>query len=620
MPESIEMPLMQRDATAEVINIRKSEKTGAARLSFSLSSELPVRQFWGTEILDHSPGAVRLKRLEGGAMPLLFNHNWDDPIGMVEAGRLADGRLHVDATLFDTARADEVRKMIDGGLRNVSTGYEIHELEQSADGAFHATDWEPLEASIVTVPADPGVGVGRSVNQKSKQVRVKRAENVAANPADVMEAIMPDTNPAAAAETAETKPAKVEITREAPMIDVADIEKRRKQSISKLARANSIPSDIEAHWIKTGASLDKVSDDMLTILEERSAASDVPSAIGMSKKEVRRYSILKAIRAAGSNDWSKAGLELEAHKTVMERHLVNPRGDRSVFVPFDVQVRDLSAALGTDTGSNLVGTDHMGGSFIEMLRNQSVTAQLGVTRLSGLQGNVSIPKQTSAGTAYWLADEDTGATESQQTISQVTLSPKNVAAITEVTHQLLQQSDPSVESLVMGDLSKVLALAADVAVIRGSGGTGQPQGVVGTSGLGAFTGTALDLAGVLDAQTDVFSANALSANCAYVTTGAVAALLKGRMKESGTWSPIWEGSLAMGSIEGHRAMASNQMAAASMLFGDFSQIILGEWGVLELAVDANANFAKGIQAIRAWYTMDVAVRHPGAFSYASTIT
>jgi HK97 family phage major capsid protein len=124
----------------------------------------------------------------------------------------------------------------------------------------------------------------------------------------------------------------------------------------------------------------------------------------------------------------------------------------------------------------------------------------------------------------------------------------------------------------------------------------------------------------LEFQSDVAANNALAAGSAYVTTPAVAAILSAKQRFSSTDTPLWEGNLLDGRVIGFRAMSSQQMASGTMLFGDFSQVILGEWGVLELMVNPYSDFTRGLTGIRAWYTCDVAVRHPGAFSYSASVT
>jgi hypothetical protein len=106
----------------------------------------------------------------------------------------------------------------------------------------------------------------------------------------------------------------------------------------------------------------------------------------------------------------------------------------------------------------------------------------------------------------------------------------------------------------------------------------------------------------------------------YCTTPAVAALMMAEARFSGTDTPLWVGNIWDGQMAGYRAMASNQMSSATMLFGDWADLIWAEWGVLEVEVNPYASFAAGIIGVRAMYTMDIGLRYAGAFSYAHTIT
>jgi HK97 family phage major capsid protein len=437
---------------------------------------------------------------------------------------------------------------------------------------------------------------------------------------------MADETTAVAADTTETKPTpRVEITREAPRVDVELFETDRQTTIRNMTQAENIPPDLIAHWIKSGTPVKEVSADILRIKEKRNTDASKSALVGMERKEINRYSLLRALRASQSKDWTKAGLELEAHRYIMDRDARNPRTGESFFVPLDVQMRghqaqrDMTAA-GSSGSAFLVSQDNLAGSFVELLRNQSVVMSLGATRLSGLVGNVTIPRQTGASTAYWLANENTQITESQPSLGQITLQPKNVAALTEISHQLMFQADPSAEQLVINDLSRVLALAADVAALRGSGTNGQPQGIVGTTGVGSFTTDGTNTyADVVGAQEDVFAANALGPGCAYVADATSAALLMGRSRFASTDTPIWDGSLYQATMAGFPARASNQMGSSTMLFGLWPSLIIAEWGVLEVMLNPYSDFTRGLSAIRAWYTMDVALRYPAAFTYDATV-
>jgi HK97 family phage major capsid protein len=268
----------------------------------------------------------------------------------------------------------------------------------------------------------------------------------------------------------------------------------------------------------------------------------------------------------------------------------------------------------------MVATDLRPQDFIELLRSRNLLMSLGARMLSGLVGNADITRQTGAATGYWLGSESTAITESQQTIGLLQLRPKVLGAYTEISRLLLQQSTPDADMFVMDDLAQVLAIALDVAGFNGSGAAGQPTGILGTAGIGAFTGTTLGLAGLMDAQTDVAAANALTPNCAYVTTPAVASLLAQRQKFASTDTPLWTGNILDGNVLGFRGATSNNIPAATAIFGDFSQVIVAEWGALEIAANPYANFAAGITGIRAFHTVDIGVRTAGAFSAANAIT
>ena len=291
---------------------------------------------------------------------------------------------------------------------------------------------------------------------------------------------------------------------------------------------------------------------------------------------------------------------------------------RSFYVPAEVLKRDLTVGT-AGAGGYLVETANQG--FIDLLRNRSVAMALGATRLTGLQGNITVPKQTAAATAYWLANESTSITESQQTVGQMALTPKNVGAYTEISRQLLLQSSPSAEGIVMSDLARVIALAIDAAALEGSGVSGQPTGIANTASIGSVTGTSLAAAGVLEFQADVAAGNVVPASGGYATTPAVAALLMVRpeLPTTGT-ERLWKGNLWNGELFAMPAMSSNQLTAATMIFGDWSQLVVAEWGVLEIEVNPFANFQAGIRGVRAMYTVDVGVRYAAAFSRATSIT
>jgi HK97 family phage major capsid protein/HK97 family phage prohead protease len=624
MPDGeLKLGPQQRSFDAANLTVRKGDG-GITKLAFSASSEQGVDRWYGKEVLEHSEKAVRLDRVRNGNVPLLFNHDWSDPIGMIDSARLVDGRMEVEAHLFATARVSDIATMIDGGLRNISIGYRTHVVEEEKkSNTFTARDWEPYEISVVTVPADPTIGIGRAQDEQAIAVRVitRTEPNPTAGTAELKGVTM------TTAAVVEEKPAAGGTAVTIDDRSAVQVETDRIKAIDNICDANNIAPQTRAKWKASGAGFEVVSRELTDILKER--GKDNPTAvadIGLTKREVESYSLFRMMQAVLKGDPKLAGFETRCHEAVaqnvQERLGRGAQAETNFFVPGEVlkaqvgmQKRDIVAGTGA-AGGFLVETANVG--FIELLRNRSVVFNMGATRLSGLSGNVAIPRQTAGATAGWMSTEaGAGAALSDQTFGQLAMTPKTVVAATQISRQLQLQSDPSAEGIVMMDLAKQVALAVDSAALSGTGASGQPTGIINTAGIGGFTGTSITYVLLLDSQTDLALANTLGPSCGYVAHPAATTILMTRQRFASTDTPLWEGSMLDGRVIGFRAMTSNQMPASRALFGDFSQVVIGEWGVLELAVNPVANFLAGIIAIRAMYSVDVGVRYPAAFSYAS---
>jgi HK97 family phage major capsid protein len=587
--------------------------------------------------------------MSSGRAPLLMGHDQRIVVGIIETARIdSKSKRGVAESRFgrgDVA-SDALRDVDDGILVNVSTGYRVHEmvLEKQSDAGdvYRITDWEPLEASLVGIPADPQVGVGRSADAVLES---RSISSPSASTAATKEFPLKDDKNAAAGASAddglETRGAdpRIEIARQGLDANfAAENEKKRQLAIRGLAKTNGIGDDTVQAWITRGCGLDVVADDLLKIFEERgkTAPSSI-SHLGIGTRETQQYSLCRAIVAAHSNDWKHAGFELECHNTIASR-TDKPQDKGHFYVPLEVQrrqtqynpqalaerhnlsplqLRDLTAGI---AGSGGYLTQTSIASFDELLRNISFAFRMGATRLTGLRDNITIPRQSAAATAEWLTSEATGPAESNQAFVQLAMSPKTVGAYTELSRKLLLQASIDVEGLVNADLAAVAGLAVDVATIRGSGTSGQPMGIDNVTGVGTVSGASLGLAGLLESQTDLATSNVKPLRGGYVTTPAVAALMIAEVLYANTASPAWVGNVWEGSMMGFPAMSTNQVAAATMYFGDWAKLVIGEWGVLEIDTNPYASFAAGIIGVRALYSVDVGVRLPAAFTIVSSIT
>jgi len=250
---------------------------------------------------------------------------------------------------------------------------------------------------------------------------------------------------------------------------------------------------------------------------------------------------------------------------------------------------------------------------VDILRPWSVTMQAGITVMPGLVGNTPIPKTTATSTGYWLSDEATDITASQPTIGQVSLSPKMAGALVQYTHQLRAQSD--VENILRRELLRTTGSLIDAAVFNGSGGSGQPTGLLNTSSIGTQSGTSLAWAGILTMEGQCGDANAEPS--AWIATPTVRKLLKGRERASGS-GMVWNDF----GLNGKPAFATTTLPAGTLVTGDWSQLVLGMWGGLEIQVAPPnaAGFKAGTLAIRLLASVDVGVLHPAAFSKSTSVT
>ena len=617
MTDSLKLPVQRRDFEAADIQVRQDDKT--THLTFPASSETPVERYWGEEILSHEKGAIRLDRAKRGAIPLLFNHNYDDPVGVVDAVRIEDNRLVADAHLFGTDRAAEIAQMVSGGLKNVSIGYRIYVTEEDVKAnRYTVTDWEPYEISIVTVPADPTVGVGRSGSVDEFDVRVTRKVS---SPVQIM-AIPAKETTMSDEKTAAGQSAEVKVT-------AVEAERERRTAIANLCKSNKIDSRVESRWIEEGTQLTQVAKEILDVMEERGRAKPTAAtSLGLSNAETQRYSLFRAIRALkfGGEFAKQAGFELECSRAVAKA--LNREMTTNILIPGEVLTRPVgqeaaTRALATTPGSKggyVVDVQNMG--FIDILRNRSVALRMGARQLSGLQGNVTFARQTGKPSVTWQGGEGTATTAADQTLGQLSMTPKTCIAITDVSEQLLRQSSVSAEQFVMADLAADVAIdGVDNAVINGAGGA-QPLGIKNTTGVttGQDAGT-FSYAKALAFPVTAGGVNAIRGNPGWVTNIAGAAIAMQRQRFTSTDTPIWQGNLLDGNLVGFNAMSSEQVPSGNLIFGSWDEVVIGDWGVLELAMDnGGTRFNQAQVGIRAMWMVDVLLRYPQAFVVSTNLS
>ena len=542
-------------------SLSKSNRT----VEIALSSEYPVQREGYVEILSHNPGDIDLTRLNDSA-PFLLNHDVNSQVGVVEPGsaRLgADKTLRCTVRLGTSQRAEEIFQDIISGIRkHISCGYE-HTSELSTGRDAQGVPvvrfaWRVYECSSVPLPADPTVGVGRAI-----RARVDAAQDMAecwcakcgwkGTWLDAKEDRCPRCN--------------------AKAVDEEHPHGRRLSA-----------SEFQAELAKLSRN---------TYMRQNQTVART-KLFGLSEVDAQEFSIVRAIRDTIQGS-GPTGFEREMLEEGRKQYPSVIEGQ--VFVPPDLMVglgrnnplfRDLNVTTSTQ-GGNLVQTTVLT-PIVEFFRNKLVTQRAGIQILAGLQGNIAIPRQTGAATAYTLAEQGT-VTKSTQVINQIAMTPHRVGATNSYTKQLLLQSSVDVEDFVRDDLMKVRAIKIDYLVLQGKGGT-DPVGISQTTDVGSLTfGGRATWQSVINFETALALANADIGRMAYIIAPEVRGMWKTILKIPTGTVPIfiWESSVkwpdAEGEVNGYRAYSTKQIDLSQVVFGNWEDDILGMWGGLDIVAD-----------------------------------
>ena len=579
-------------------------------IDLSFSSETPYERSFGMEIIDHNK--MDLSFIASGNAPFLADHDATKVIGIVEKVNIAEARGRAKVRFGKNELANSIFQDIKDGIRpNISFGYEVLSMEkvktknEDKEKPSYKVATLPLEISSVGIPADQSVGVNRSKeiinnddnNKQSiiKVIKMDKKDNVQETPKVDNEKIK-----------AETQKAEVDRVRE--IYAVAE-----KHNLKNLAD-ESIKSGLSVAEFK-GVILEKIGNKPLATRNDE---------VGLSKKEQRNYSLAKGIKAMISGNWDGAELEKEASEEIAKRSGKNARG---IFVPSDANFYKRDLTQGTaSAGGNTVATDLLAGSYVDALRARSLVRSAGATVLSGLVGDVAIPATNAVTTAYWIT-ETTSATEGAPTFRQITMNPKTVSAYVDVSRHLLHQSAVAIESILRQDLINGLATAVDKGALQGSGSSNQPTGILNQSGIGSVAigtnGGAGTYTSVVNTWKEVSTDNADIGALSWFTTPIQVSRFMTTAKVSSTDSQMIMNDKV--NLLGYKVNSTKNMPddltkgssssnCSALLFGNFNDLIIGEWGNLDVTVDPYSLSTLGATRIASFYDIDIAVRHAESFA------
>jgi HK97 family phage major capsid protein len=568
----------------------RSEEEGRM-LEFPFASEAPVERYYGTEILKMDEKSMDLTRLNDGA-PLLYQHDADRIVGVVQRAYIKNKRAYARVKLANNELGREMQELIkDGIIRNVSFGYKINSMEadeSTSPVTYRATNFQPFEISLVTVPADASVGIGRAFYH-NEGVETASAVQQTTNGVTTVDQTL--NIEAIRAEAAQAKAKE--------MADMIALGQRTKNV------------DMAQEFIANSRSLDELRSALLEKMGvEEKPLNPKDAEIGMSEKERRDFSFIRAINALAHPNSQEAqraaGFELEVSRAAQQKSGKEARG---ILIPADVLGygrRDLTVGSAS-AGGDLVATDLMSDSFIDLLRKALVLQTAGATVMTGLQGMVALPRQSGGATVYHVA-ESGSITESQLTVDQVTMQPRTIGALTDYSRRLLLQSSIDIENLVRRDLAQQIAIEVENQAINGTGASSYPLGFLNVTGINTESGYTT-FADYVNAEAALSTDNALLGSLGYMMNSALRGTLKTTEKSAtGTNANfIYE---ADNTINGYPAYVSNSMPNNTAVFANFSDILIGFWSGLDIMVDPYTGSASGTVRVVAMQDYDVAIRHP----------
>ena len=338
---------------------------------------------------------------------------------------------------------------------------------------------------------------------------------------------------------------------------------------------------------------------------ERSAPADhIGDSHGKDFEKLKRSVSVANIIRSQMQGTQLSGAELEYNKEAEKR---SGRKAQGAFIPFDALE---TRANTTTSASDLVAANHRPQDYIGPLRASNIVRQMGVRTLTGLSGDVVIPKFGTGLSLGWVGEGE-AVPESNMSFDAITLTPKHTGGKTEMSRQLIQQSSPDIESLIREDLSYLVAKNIDQAIIAGTG-VKDPLGILNTVGVltGAIPAT---WAEVLQLIQQIEDENI--SNLKWLATSTTKTTLAGIEKSAGTGKYLYEA----GQVAELPFNVSANMPANKLILGDFSQVLLGVWSEIDILVNPYAEpaYSRGGVQVRAMATCDVAVRHPKAFLVAT---
>lgn len=405
----------------------------------------------------------------------------------------------------------------------------------------------------------------------------------------------------------------------APVVNIGEVQRAERERVAGIHALSTQyhdrvaqMDDLKTKALGEGWSHERFSAEVLKNLSTR-AAEIAPNALDsqtldIDPKDLRSYSLVRALNSLAAGK-AVDGLEAEVTRHIAKITKRDDLNARTILAPNDIfRARALTASSFSGGGA-LIANEVKAEELIELLRNRTFVEELGVRTITGLVGNVALPKITGGATVYWLA-EGVAVTASDQTFGQTAMTPKKMMVATAYDKQLLAQTSLGVENIVRDDIFRVMKIEKDRVAINGKGG-GEPIGILNLTGRSTDVtfGAAATWAKILSFETNVATSNADSGSLGYLTTPGSRGKWKAIQKASNL-DFMWERGDV---VNGYKARATNQVPSNQVIFGNWNDALFGEWAGVEITVDPYSLSLQDQMRIVINQKLDFVVRHPASF-------
>jgi hypothetical protein len=593
-------------------------------------------------VLSHASGAIVGDWAKDGIV-IRDNHG-GDTVARLTPAYIRNGKLGGDKLIWGSSeRAKVLRADVESGVRrNISVEGDWDDkdllLEGEKDGVpmIRAARWTPLAAAIVDVPADPNVGVARS----NAAAAIPQTETTKKDDKPA-----PDNPPQVIVR-------KKESTMTEQEIKDRDIARGKETAdIIALGAHYNVPQEIVTRHVIECKPLAEFKD---MVLREYAGKKTVEAPAPAGDKVQRgvtdtipadklyKFSLMRAVvgmaRAMNpSLELPKVddGLEREVSQEAVRLIRENPEGKnytpRGMCVPWDL-VRGGRSSFAREfniagTGSNVVAQNLRPELFIDYLRSKLILPELGVSVLTGLVGDVLIPKQSATASASWV-DETTAGASGQLTVGQIKVTPHTLGAYTDISRQLLAQSTPSADMLVMNDLTESLARSLQLAAFHGTGAANQPVGLftalsAGYQGYDAVTEATVNSSGSptyaeVEAMIGAVEEANIDGDIKFAMRPKAFRYFK-TLGRVGTTGAVPAGSEQNGVkyVADLVTKTTTSLTSKYAAAGRWDSMVLAMWGALDLTLDPYSLSTRGALRVVALQSADVGYRYLPAFGWSS---